>query len=110
MNIYIFTQMQYLTLSQIKKQLIIDEDFTDDDAYLEMLGDSAEQFLEDHLNRQLYEVVADFGGELPPSLQHALRMLVDYFYSTERGSSNSGSDIPKAFFTLTKNYCKENLA
>ena len=101
--------MQFLTLEQIKKQLIIDQDFTDDDEYLEMLGDSAEQFLADHLNRNLFEVVGDFGGDLPPSLQHALRMLVDYFYSTERGSSNSGSDIPKAFFTLTKNYCKEKI-
>jgi hypothetical protein len=102
--------MNFLTLSQIKKQCIIDEDFTDDDEYLTMIGDSAEQFLEDHLNRNLFEVAGDFSGELPPSLQHALRMLVDYFYSTERGSSGNDNDIPKAFFTLTKNYCKENLA
>ena len=101
--------MVYLTLDEIKKQLIIDDNFTDDDSYLEMIGDAAEQFLEDHLNRPLTAVVAGYGNALPPSLQHSLRMLVDYFYSTERGSSNNNSDIPKAFFTLTKNYCKENI-
>lgn len=101
--------MNFLTIDQIKKQCIIDEDFTDDDEYLTMIGDSAEQFLEDHLNRNLFEVAGECGGDLPSSLLHALRMLVDYFYSTERGSSGNDVDIPKAFFTLTKNYCKETI-
>jgi len=101
--------MNFLTLEELKKQLIIDEDFHDDDNYLEMIGDTAEDFLQAHLCRDIYECVAENGGTLPNSLRHALRLLVDYFYSNQRGGNDESKDVPQAFYTLSKYYTKESI-
>ena len=42
--------MEYLNLDLIKKHLNIDEDFHDDDDYLKILGDVAEQVTERHID------------------------------------------------------------
>ena len=38
--------MRYLTLTDIKKQCVIDEDFHDDDLFLDSIGNSAEDYVE----------------------------------------------------------------
>lgn len=95
--------MQYLTLSEIKKQLVIDSTFTDDDEYLAMIGDAAEDMAEQLLDMPLYELEAE-KGELPNTVRHAIRMLVDYFYSTERGGSGNNNQIPDAVTLMLKLY------
>jgi len=95
--------MQYLDINEIKKQLNIDADFHEDDEFLELLGESAEDMVAQLLDCSLDELVAQ-NGDLPASVRHALRMLVDYMYSQNRGSSSESIDIPNAIFTILKLY------
>lgn len=95
--------MRYLTLNEIKKQCVVDQDFHEDDEFLTMIGNAAEDMASKLINCRLDEVVAD-NGELPATIRHALRMLVDYFYSVNRGSSENTPDIPNAVIIMLKLY------
>ena len=94
--------MNYLTLEELKKQLIIEADFTEDDAYIASLGNVAEQMVNDHLNGLLNEVVADNNNEIPATLKHAMLMIADYLYDY-RGSGDERT-VPDAYFVLCKPY------
>lgn len=96
--------MKYLTIDQIKKQCVIDDDFFDDDEYLETLGDTAEELVEQEIDNNLIDVVAENGGVLPKPLQHAMKIIVEYFYNN-RGSDDV-AQIPDAFFHMCKLYRK----
>lgn len=95
--------MQYLTLEEIKHQCNIDAAYTGDDEFLTSLGEAAEDMTAQLLDADLSDVYAE-NGEMPASIRHAMRMLVDYFYSVNRGSSNESIDIPNAVFTMLKLY------
>jgi hypothetical protein len=95
--------MEYLTLKEIKKQLNVDEQFKEDDEFLELLGESAEDMCAQLLDCSLDQLVAE-NGDIPASVRHALRMLVDYMYSQNRGSSGESIDIPNAIYTILKLY------
>lgn len=95
--------MQYLTLDEVKKQCVIDADYHDDDEFLTMLGDTAEDMTAQLLDCDLTEIYAE-NGEMPATIMHAMRILVDYFYSVNRGSSSESIDIPNAVYTMLKLY------
>lgn len=99
--------MQYLTLSEIKKQLNVDVDFHEDDEFLELLGESVEDLTSNLIDCQLDELAAQ-NGCIPAGVRHAMRMLVDYVYSQQRGSSGESNDIPNAIFTVLKLYRSYN--
>ena len=99
--------MKYLTLDEIKKQCTIDQQFTDDDEFLEMLGDSAEDMTAQLIDMSLDELAAE-NGEIPASIRHAMRILVDYFYSVNRGSSENAPSIPDAVHLMLKLYRNYN--
>lgn len=94
--------MKYLTVEQIKKQCVIDDDFYDDDEYLEALADTAEELVEQQIDNDLTDVVASNDGKMPAPLIHAMKMLVEFFYNN-RGSDNV-AQIPDAFFYMCKLY------
>lgn len=101
--------MEYLTLDEIKQQLIIDQSFTDDDTYLTALGDTAEAMVAKQLDKTLEDVVSENDGELPATLKHAMKLLIEYFYDN-RGSGNN--QIPDAFFyicSMYRNYAWMNI-
>lgn len=93
--------MNYLTLDDIKKQIVMDVDYEDEDDYLTSLGDTAEQLVETHIDRNLADVVAFNGGELPAPLKHAMKMIVEYLYDN-RGSADNV--IPEAYFYMLRMY------
>ena len=93
--------MRYLTLTDIKRQLVIDADFTDDDAYLEALGETAEDIVEQQIDCDLADVVENNNSYMPAPLMHAMKMLVEYFYNN-RGSDTM--EIPDSIFYLQKLY------
>lgn len=93
--------MTYLTLSMIKKQLVIDDDFKDDDEYLEALGDTAEELVEQQINKSLAEILEAHNNTLPAPLIHAMKMIVEYFYDN-RGSAEN--EIPSAFYWMCQLY------
>ena len=95
--------MQYLTIEEVKQQCVIDSDFHDDDEFLTMIGDAAEDMTAQLLDCSLDELSAE-NGELPATIRHAMRILCDYFYSVNRGSSEDAPDIPSAVTLMLKLY------
>lgn len=96
--------MRYLDLTSIKKQLTIDEWFESDNDYLESLGDTAEEYIEQLVNKSLDDLAANNGGELPNPLRQAALIYTNYLYSCERGSSGQDIPIPEAINLIVKLY------
>lgn len=94
--------MTYLTLNEIKQQIIIEQEWHEDDELLEALGDAAEDFVQAHINQSLDDVAADNAGDLPKALKQALLIMCDYLYDN-RGSGDN-HEIPEAFYVLCKPY------
>lgn len=100
--------MQYLTIDEIKKQVVVDQDYHEDDEFFEMIGDAAEDLVLQLTNWPNYGDIEATFGELPATLRHAMRICCDYFYSQQRGSSGEANDIPDAVYLMTKLYKNYN--
>ena len=98
--------MKWLQLEQIKAQLRIEPEFTDEDELLEMYGESAEETLLQHLSRS-YEDIIEVYGHLPAPLRHASLMLVDVSYQYRSPvSTQSKTLVPYTFDLLVKPYMR----
>lgn len=98
--------MKWLQLGQIKAQLRIESDFTEEDELLEMYGESAEDTLLQHLSRS-YEDIIEVYGHLPAPLRHASLMLVAQSYQhREPASPQNLYAVPYAFDLLVKPYMR----
>ena len=98
--------MKWLNLEQIKAQLRIEPDFTDEDELLEMYGESAEETLLQYLNRT-YEEIIEVYGHIPAPLRHASLMLVDTSYQYRSPvSTQSMNLVPYTFDLLVKPYMR----
>ena len=64
---------------------------------------SIEDIVSNIIDTSLDELVAKY-GDMPAGVRHAMRMLVDYTYSQQRGSSAESNDIPDAIMTILKLY------
>lgn len=93
--------MQYLTTEDIKHQIIMDQDFCDDDPYLELLGSTAENMLNDNLDGHLQDIVIR-NGYLPEQLRVAMLLLVGYLYE-DRGDKPQ-IQIPNAYYRIINPY------
>ena len=102
--------MRFIELSQIKKHLNIDSDFTDDDSYLSSLGDVAEAAVEKHINQKLSRVVEENGGDLPAPLLHAMLLFIGNMYlNREAVSFTNVTEIPLSYGYLLDLYkCYNN--
>lgn len=96
--------MKYLTLPAIKNQIIIDESFHDDDALLTTMGNAAEDYVEQLVNKKLDIISANNGGELPSSLLQAMLIFTDFLYSQNRGSELESKQVPEVLNTIIKLY------
>ena len=104
----------YLSLETIKNHLNIDATFTDDDNYIQHLGEVAELAVERHIDRKLSELCVD-GGEgeliLPSPITHAMLLLIGNLYANrEPVSYASTMQIPLSYdylLSLYKNYSNE---
>lgn len=74
--------MRYLTLDDAKRHLNVEH--SEDDAFIESLIDSAEDYLGGLLNRDITELERE-DKSLPPALLHALRIIVGRFYADREG-------------------------
>lgn len=77
--------MNYITLSELKQHLNVDEWYTDTDEYIVSLGDVAEQVVARHLDRPLSEVEDPETHALPMPIIHAIKLLVGNYYRTREG-------------------------
>ena len=102
--------MRWTTLTDIKAQLRIEIDFTQEDTLLTMYGEAAEQFVLDYLQRTEAELKAmniTDQTAVPMNVKLATLMLVDLYYQ-QRGpvSMQNLYLIPYGFDALVSNYRK----
>lgn len=89
--------MTYLNLELIKTHLNL-QNFSDDDKYLQHLGSAVEFVVERDIDKKLTTIAQENGGELPPSLLHAmLLLLATYYANRENVSYASCVEVPKTY-------------
>lgn len=97
--------MNYLTLAQIKKHLNIDTQFTDDDEYIESLGEVAEEIVSQHLRQDLSVIASGYNDNLPKPIVHAMLLLVGNFYANrETVAFASAYELPLSYEYLLSPY------
>lgn len=93
----------YVTLSNAKKHLQIDQDFKDDDEYLIMLIQVAEDAIESNLNIPLASLLKN--GVLPKSVYHSILLMIGNLYSNrEPVSFTSVTKVPYTLEFLLATY------
>lgn len=101
--------MQFLTMEQIKLQLRLDEDFTDEDEILELYGTAAENATIKTLNRNLYtDTVPETdrsGMVITSDITLAMLMTVSHWYKNRTPVTPfEQSDIPLTYRFLLNPY------
>ena len=97
--------MEYLNLDLIKKHLNIDSDFHDDDDYLKILGDVAEQVTERHIDDSFGLIMLKNHGKFPPTLMQAMLLLVGNYYNNRESVAFTGvSELPQSYLYLLSLY------
>lgn len=89
--------MTYLNLELIKNHLNL-QNFSDDDKYLQHLGSAVEFVVERDLDKKLTTIAQENGGELPPSLLHAMLLLLGSYYANRENISYASCvEVPKTY-------------
>ena len=89
--------MTYLNLELIKTHLNL-QNFSDDDKYLQHLGSAVEFVVEQDIDKKFTTIAQENGGELPPSLLHAMLLLLGTYYANrENVSYSSCVEVPKTY-------------
>ena len=97
--------MEYLNLDLIKKHLNIDEDFHDDDDYLKILGDVAEQVTERHIDDSFGLIMLKNHGKFPLTLMQVMLLLVGNYYNNRESVAFTGvSELPQSYLYLLSLY------
>ncbi|EDX5691436.1 phage gp6-like head-tail connector protein [Salmonella enterica] len=100
-----------LSMDEIKAQLRLDEDFTDEDSLLALLGQAVQSRTENFLNRRLYATAADIpeddpdGLVIPDEVRLALLLLVTHFYENRSTVTEVEKvELPMSFSWLVGPY------
>lgn len=96
--------MTYLKIEEIKKHLNIDEDFIDDDLYLEALGEAAEEVVCKYIDQPLQQLENE-EHEIPKPLIFAMLLWIGTAYAVrESVSSSNMTAVPHSFEMLCDLY------
>lgn len=95
--------MQYLTLPDIKKRLVIEHD--EDDDLLVAYGGAAEEAMADFLGYSLDEII-DENGMLPKGIYEATIMLIQTMYNHRAAEINYKQYENAAFRVLTQGWVR----
>ena len=100
--------MKFLTLEQIKKQLRLDADDTEEDQELTLFGSAAESAVKGHLNRNLYkdQVPEDDSNGLvvTDSILMAMLLMVGQLYENREATSERTIKEVPAYSYLLEGY------
>lgn len=92
--------MDYITLTEAKKQLNIDETFTDDDVYIQSLIDVSLLAVMNHIHSSI-----ETFSVLPLSIKHACLLLIGNLYANrEPVAFNSCVTVPYTLDYLLQPY------
>ena len=87
----------YITLSEAKRHLNLDEWFVEDDGYITEIIKASESIVEKRIGKPLNKCI-DKGGELDPSVKHSILLLIGTYYNQREATSPSNiSKVPYAF-------------
>ena len=100
--------MAYINIETIKKHLNIESDFTEDDGYLSILEDVAEETVAKHICSNLSDL-EDGNGNIPMPIHHAILLYIGDLYNSREGNAYgvSVTQIPFSYdylLSLYKNY------
>ena len=84
--------MKWLTLQQIKHQLQIEPDFTEEDDMLELYGESAEETILQWCNRTFDDIIEKYGS-VPSPIVHASLLLVGTSYQYREPTTSQNISI-----------------
>lgn len=98
-----------LTIPEIKAQLRLEDDFTDEDQLLTLIGGAVEARVANYLNRTLYESEVpdtdEDGLVVSDDIRQAMLMLCSHFYENRSSVSDvEMSDMPQSFKWLVDPY------
>lgn len=98
-----------LSLAEIKAQLRIEPDYTDEDTLLILLGGAAESRTSNYLNRKLYasEVpdTDESGLAVSDDIRQAMLMLCSHLYENRSSTSDvEMTEMPQSFKWLVDAY------
>lgn len=94
----------FLELSQIKKHLNIDTDYTDDDQYLLFLYDVAVDVIQKHIDTTFEEIMQK-EGKIPNALLHAMLLFIGNMYDNrESVSYKSVHEVPSSLTYILNMY------
>lgn len=96
-----------ITLQEAKKHLNIDPEFTDDDAYITSLIETAEAMVLQHLDYRDYRELMAYLDvvEVPMPVIHACKLLIGNLYmNRESVSPVTMTNIPQSFEYLLATY------
>lgn len=91
--------MPYVDLTYLKKQLNIDTAFTDDDNYIQLLEQAAEQVVAKYVDYPL-DKYEDENGNLPQALVHAIALWVATNYAIRESIGSNLHENPHSFELL----------
>ena len=97
--------MKWLTLERIKQQLRIEQDFHEEDEWLEDAGETAEDAILEALNRS-YEDMYEVYGRVPAPVRHASLMLVASLYKDREKDLVQQVNANPTFSFLLKPYMR----
>lgn len=84
--------MKWLTLQQIKNQLRIEPDFTQEDDMLELYGESAEETILQWCNRTFDDIIEKYES-VPKPIVHASLLLVGTSYQHREPTTSQNISI-----------------
>ncbi|MCZ0823706.1 head-tail connector protein [Dickeya solani] len=100
-----------LTLDQIKRQLRLESDYTDEDELLTLLGNAVQRRTETYVNRNLYSGVDDIpatdpdGLVLSDDIRLAMLLLLTHYYENRSSVSDfEKTEVPQGYSWLVGPY------
>lgn len=99
----------YIPLELAKKHLNIESSYTEDDEYILMLIDAAEQAVRVHVNDDLDTLAENNGGCIPTPIIQAILLLLGSMYQNREIVGTKTQALPYAYqylIDLYRNYNK----
>ncbi|QSW37516.1 head-tail connector protein [Leclercia pneumoniae] len=100
-----------LTLKEIKRQLRLEEDYSDEDSLLEAFSKAVQARTETYLNRKLYDAVSDIPADdpdglvLPDDIRLGMLLLVTHFYENRSSVTEvEKTEMPQSYTWLVGPY------
>ena len=97
----------YLDLDTVKKHLNLESSYTEDDEYILLLIDAAEQAVRVHVNEDLETIAEKNGGCIPTPIFQAMLLLIGNLYQNREIVGAKTTALPFGYqylIDLYRNY------